>query len=277
LNFLHFQDVPAARLSSELSLRGALGFFESHPGTLAALSFAVLVLALVSLVVTNWSRIMLVLMTNSIIGVRVPEMPEQWVKSRQALMPVIRMSLLTAALMVLVAAFLFVPPFFVVSNPKLLTILLAGATVVFVPLAFTISCINIFSSFYIVLFKKPLWIALNLGTDMVVSRWGQILPLALVLMVIYCVCFVVGLSLITITHSFLSLLLGFLLQFNIFAVSAMIIALRILSAAILWLLLAGLNVFINTALLLLFLQLITPIIDEGRKEAEKRTVLTNLA
>lgn len=272
LNFLHFQNIPARKLQSGFHIQTVIIFLENHPGTLAVLSSAVLVLALFSLVVTNWSRVMLVFMADSVIKTKHPELSEQWQKSKSAVWPVIKISVFTAALMVLVAAALFGPAFFMVSDPELQTLFLTGAALIFLPMAFTISCINIFTSFYIILFKRSVSSALNLGTDFFVSNWSQIFGLTVVLMVVYFVSFIIGVSLITIIHEFLKLFLELLLKFNILAVSATIITLHFLSELVLWLLLAGLNVFINTALLLLFLELITPVKAENGLEAEKEAL-----
>ena len=272
LNFLRFQNIPANKIRSGLKVHEAFVFLAGHPGTLAVLSASILILALFSLFITNWSRIMLVLLSDSIIKTRALELPKEWKKSQGFLWPVIRMSVLTAALMVFSAAALFVPAYFLVSDPSIQALLLTGAVVIFLPLAFTISCINIFTSFYIVLFKQSLGAALNLGTDFFVSRWSQILGLTAVLMVIYFVSFIVGVSLITLTQELLRVLFEFFLRFNISAVSATIIALRFAATVVFWLILAGLNVFINTALLLFFLELNTPVKSEEGLEAAKEVL-----
>lgn len=262
LNFLHFQHIPARQVSQSLNPIDVVAFFADHPELLALLSFSLLLFSLLSVVITNWCRIMLVLAVDQILKTKFLDVREQMGKSKYSLAPVIQVSLGTTFLTVVVAAALILPPFFVTNNPELQTILWAAAAVLFVPIAFAISCINIFTTYFVILFKQRLWPALNLGTDFFVSRWTQILGLTLLLMIIYVVCFFVGVAFIYVVRAIFDLVFGQIGRFSILSLSAMIVLPSVIENIAVWLLLSMLSVFINTALLLLFLELITPIESE---------------
>src|SRR5579864_1765167 len=75
LNFLHFADLPARQFSGPFSWGGAGLYFQAHPMALAALSFSVLVVSVGGLLLTNWCRIMLVLLTQGILEKSKPNLP----------------------------------------------------------------------------------------------------------------------------------------------------------------------------------------------------------
>lgn len=264
LNFFQFQDLPARHFLEHIPVRELLMFFENHPQKLAGICFSILVFSGASLIATNWSRVMLVLLTRSVLDRNLPNLIEQVPPSRFFIQPVVAVSLFTTSLIVIVASVLFIPPYFI-QNPELQTILWSGGVVLFLPIAFAISCINIFTTFFIVLFKQPFAKALNQGTDFFVSRWTQILGIVLLLLILYIFCFFVGISVILIVQNFFRLVLESFQGFHILGESAIIWLPRLLSALAVWMLLAILNVFINTALLLLFLELVKPIEAENAK------------
>jgi hypothetical protein len=276
LNFLHYQNVPLRQMIFHPRLLEVAVFFQNHPGFLALASFAVLIGSLLGLVVTNWSRVMLVDLGESVVKIGELKLGEQLKKSRQPLFTVIKVSLLTTSLMLLVAAALFLPPLFLGIDASSKILLWEVSSVIFLPLAFTISCVNIFTTFYAVLYKKSWGAALNLGTDFFASRWTQILGLVAVLVVIYCGSFIVGVSLIYAARLALRLVFLELFQFNLLSLSAMMMALKAVSNLLLWLLLAGLSVFFNQALLILFLELNAPLESEALAKERKIVPVTSV-
>lgn len=271
MNFLHYQNVPLRQMIFYPRLLEVVKFFQNHPGFLALASFAVLIGSLFGLVITNWSRVMLMFLGESVIKTGELKLEEQLKKSRQPLFTVIKISLLTASLMLLVAAALFLPPLFLGIDSSFKILLWEVSFVIFLPLAFTISCINIFTTFYAVLYKKSWGVALNLGTDFFASRWTQVLGLVAVLVVIYCGSFIMGVSLIYAVRLALRLVFLELFQFNLLPLSAMMMMLKAVSNLLLWLLLAGLSVFFNQALLILFLELNQPV--ESQALAKERKII----
>jgi hypothetical protein len=271
LNFLYFQDIPLRNLQSQVSGMELLQYFETHPGVLAALSALTLVVTFGLLVLTNWCRIMLTLTTQELINSKQANLTEQLKKSPKHLIPVVKVSVLTSALMFVVVVGLLGAPFWLVKQPGSQSFLWTVGIVFLIPLAFTISGINIFTAFYIVLFKQPLGKALNLATDFFVANWAKILGLSAVLTVIYSACFAVGTGLFYLVRVMGNFLLLYGGQFGILHFSAMILVSKGLAGVFLWGLLAGLNVFFNTALLFLFLQLNTPV--ESSKEKEKEMIV----
>lgn len=269
MNFLNFENIPLKKIILQHNIYSLAMFFRVHPGILAIVCLFLLLFSVFGLVITNWSRIMLILAGNSLIKTNQPEIAEQFKKSGVFLWRTIQISMITVVLMLVIAGTLFVPPLLLEIDQSMKILLLEASTIIFLPLAFVISCINIFTTFYVVLFKKSLFGALNLGTDFFVSRWTQILGLFAVLMLVYLACFVFGVILIFCARMIFSLLFLVLAKFNIFSFSAIIGILKVVSNILLWVLLAGLSVFFNQALLILFFQLNTPIDIENALEQAK--------
>ena len=256
LNFLHFQDVPAESLSQPVSWSAVGQFFSAHPLVLAGISLSLLIISLGGLLLTNWCRIMLVLLTQEILDKSRFSLHDQVKVSKKFLWPVIKVSLLTSLMLILVATGLLGVPLWSNLDIPTKTLLWSIASVVFVPLAFTISCINIFTTFFLILHKLPFRSALNAGTDFFLVNWNKILGLGLVLGVIFLAGSSVGGAVVYLSRLLINFIqlsgLGFL------PVSATIVIIKSLAAVFLWLILAILNVFFNSALLLIFLQLVTP-------------------
>lgn len=255
LNFLHFENIPLRHLVLEGRFNIAADYLQLHPGALALASLTALVFTALGLVITDWSRIMLILLGESILKDKTAVVAKQAGYSLRSLWTVIKISLLTAVLMLVVAMAVLGPTQLLSLEPAVQTLLLEIGLLVFLPLAFVISCVNIFTVFYVVLYKKSLTQALDLGTDFFISRWTQILGLVAVLIVLYMVGFAVGVALIFLARLGLSWLFLTLARFNILPFSAIIVMLKVIYNALLWALLAGLSVFFNQALLILFLEL----------------------
>ncbi len=269
LNFLQFQNIPLRRMVVENQPAELFNYFQARPGVLAAISAAILLFTVFGLVVTNWSRVMLILLGQQALENHPQDIKVSARESKKSLMGVIKISLLTGALMCVVAVVLIVPTLWLPMENPLWILLLEASVVVFLPLAFAISCINIFTAFYLVLHKMPLNKALNCGIDFFVSVWPKILGLVAVLMVIYLGSFALGISVIFLAKEILRLLLLILVRFHILPLSAIILMLKTISTVLFWFLLAGLSVFFNQSLLVLFLELSKPIENpEYKKEIE---------
>ncbi len=274
LNFLHFQNLPLRRLLQTGRPQEFAWYFQSHPGVLAAASAAVLLFAFVALVVTNWSRLMLIVLGQAALEGK----PLQIIKAaRESLLGLgvfIKISLLTSGFMLFAAMALFVPAYWLPIAESFRVYLIEVGVLIFLPLAFTVSCINIFTSFYAVLYRLGLGKALNLGTDFFASRWSQILGLVAILIVIYLAGFIAGVALIFITREIFQLIFEVFLRFHILPLSAIIFMLKLVSGTLFWFLLSGLSVFFNQALLVLFLELSKPL---NAAEAQKSQVVVPAA
>ena len=267
LNFLHFQNISLASVHKFTDVRMVVDFFQSNPEVLLAWSGSVLVFSVVFLLITNISRILLVLFVRRFLKKeKQPLEPKKiFQESFKSLQQVIAVSLLTTSLTVIVSAAFLLPTLFLGHTQIQAAVFVIGALIL-LPLIFAISSINIFTTFFIIVHKQHLAKAFNLATDFFVSKWTDILGLALVLMVVYTVCFFVGVSVISVIRGFFAIAADRVGEFHISLGSAIIFVLRLVSSLLFWLLLGILNVFINTALLLLFLKLITPL------EAEQETL-----
>ncbi len=255
MNFFYFQNIS---LPSQNSVSETAKYFQQHPGALALVSFLVLIVSLVSLVLTNWGRIILTLLTTKILETGRMDLQEQFKKSTKSLLTVIRISLLTTFLMICVAGSLLLAPVLLAASSPYQVLLAALGSAIFLPLAFTISCLNIFTTYFAILWGLDLKKALDVGTDFVISHWSKILGLAVVLIITYSLVSVFGIALFFL----LKLLKSYFGSFGIWQNSAIMVLCRLLLWSFWWLLIAGLNVFFNTALLMLFLELVKPVKKE---------------
>lgn len=266
LNFLHFQNIPLKRVIQENILQDIVAYLQIRPGVLAFASALVLFVTLIGLLITNWSRIMLILLGKEALEAKIVVSKKPFYDSKNSLTGIIKISLMTSALMLIVAGILIIPTLWLPMENPLRLMLLQASIIVFLPLAFTISCVNIFSGFFLILYKIPLNKALNCGTDFFISFWTRILGLVLVLIIIYLVSFAVGVSIIFLAKEILELGLLILVKFHILPLSAIILMLKTISTLLFWFLLSGLSVFFNQALLILFLDLSKPIKDPEYKK-----------
>ena len=208
---------------------------------------------------------MLVLGVDSILQVKTPLLGRQVKKSRKFLWPVIKISLFTSGLMLLIAAALLGPSFVAFRDTQQPGFLVTLGFFLFIPLAFTISCFNIFTGLYVILFNQSFGGALSLGADFIASKWVEILGLTFILIAIYAGVFVLGAAAIYAVQLSIAGIIEISFKFGNSHFSAIITVTRVLGALLLWLLLAGLNVFFNTALQLLFMELNTPVKAEQHK------------
>jgi hypothetical protein len=233
------------------------------PVFFACAIFLAIILAAIILVLSNWSRIMLALEVEKDLKKNTENGNQIRFGVKKALWPVIKISILTSALMLAVGVILLSPPFILAPSYALQSFLWNLGIVIFLPLAFTIACLNIFSAFYIVIFKTTFKSALNLCTDFFISNWTKILGLGIILIMCYLAVFMIGRSVIFLIGFILRRILEFSGSFGDLHFSGMILLAKVFIWFLLWLLLSGLNVFYNTALLLFFLEMNKPIEKES--------------
>lgn len=233
-----------------IDVYGMLWYFERHPGVLALLSASILVVAIGSLLLTNLSRILLLLSAQSALGTNEPAFAKQLKLGLKYLWPIIQISLFTTMFMLGAVAVLVAP--LMVEDPILQAALWGLGLIIFFPLVFTISSVNIFTGMYVVLHNLPVKKAFNAGTDFFIYNWTDLLGLTLVLLVIY----LAGYSLVQSVWFLFKLLPNFGLP-SMPALGALhflrvFIIIKALGAVCLWILLGALNAFVNIVLLLFF-------------------------
>ncbi len=258
LNFLHFQDLNLSLPQAEIEFYKTLFFLQANPGALAFISLGILLGTIFSIVLTNWSRIMLIMSTNLYLEKAPYSLKKQTKQSGKLLWRVIKISLITSFLIFLAAFVLLVPAVFLVQASSFRIFLWILGAIIFLPLVFTISSINIFGAFFAVILNLKTKKALNLASDFLVCNWVKILGMAIILMLIYLTVFIAGLGLTFLIKLTLNSFFNTLASLGIFKFSGIIVIIRLISGVLLWLVAAGLNVFFNTALLLLFLDLAKP-------------------
>jgi len=265
LNFLYLYQTPLRGLLERADLKSLLDFFYSRPEALAGFIVLVLLFFISLLVLTSWCRTVLILGASSVLKKDRLMLAKQMKDSRNFLERVFIVTLLTSVLMVLVAAGLLGAPFFLVKDQAHQAQLWTAGLVFLIPLAFTISGINIFTGFFTVIYDQGVKKALNLATDLFIVHWPKVLGLSVVLMVVYSAAFAGGAGLIYLIRAVLDFLISWLNHLPFSGMSFMLIPIQALAGIFLWLVLAGLNVFFNTALLILFLQLTAPTGDDKEK------------
>lgn len=268
LNFLHFVKLANFERQMPFSWADSFLYLQYNPLILAALGFGAVCVFAAVLFLTNWLRIIIISLTLCIIDKKPVELLKRIKLSGRFIVPFIKVSLLTSLLMILVAVALLGAPLWSSLDFSAKILLWILASFIFVPLAFTILSVKIFTGFFVVLFKHDFQTALNLATDLYISNWIKILGLGLILGVIFLAGSAGGGLIVFLGRLIERYLLLFGGGLGFFGNSAIIFAVRGLTAAFLWLILAFTNIFFNTSLLLLFLKLVTPIKTEEKAEAK---------
>lgn len=257
LNFLHIRGlVPELRFSEISDLAALIAFFEQRPATLGLASASVLLFALFSLILTNWSKVMLLLVAKNELDKKHEGFHETAQRSRYLLIPVIKVSVLTSMFLLAAIAVLVAPVF--VDNTLLRSALWMLSAAIFFLVVFTVSSINIFTVMFAVLFKLRIKKALDVATDFFVTNWTSLLGLVAILLVIYLAGFGLGWGLLGLIKA-----LGRISLVNAggdgsLQISWLFSIIKALGALLLWIWLGVLNAFLNISLLLFFLQKITP-------------------
>ena len=220
--------------------------------------------------VTSWARTMLILTVNGIAQKEEIIWKNLINLSKKLVFSVIGASFLFFVLIIIIGAILIFPAFLLAPSYPFESFLWNLGVVLFLPLAFTVSILNVSSVFFIVVFKTGFRQALNLSTDFFVNNWTKILGLVIILILIYLVFFVAASSIVFLAGLLIKSIFSLPQSFGIFKFSGMILIAKAVSWFLLWAVLAGLNVFLNSSLLLLFLEIIKPI--KGEKLESKITL-----
>jgi hypothetical protein len=267
LSFLRMQSLlPDVHFSDLGNLPAALLYFQDHPARLGLTSLSLLTVAVVSLLLTNWSKVMLLLLAKAELDRKPEELAVHIKRSASSLWPVIKASMLTSVFMVAALAILVAPIF--VDNVLLQNALWMLSAAICFLVVFTVSSVNIFTTMFIVLFKLPLKKALDVATDFFATNWTSLLGLVAILLVVYLAGFGLGWGILGLFKALggISLLNaeagGALQNSTVFIIIKTLGGLVLLA---LWVWLGMLNAFLNISLLLFFLQKITPTKSEEPK------------
>jgi hypothetical protein len=238
-------------------------------GPIAIFSAVTLVTFIIVVIVSNWAKVLFILHASDVL--KLPRLNSAegeenldrslgilFKHSLRYLLPVIAVSVLTMISVTIVTGILFGTPLLLYLHVDSQPVMWLLSAMVFVVLILFFSFLNIFSTFYIVLFRYSAQRAVNLALDLIVSKWKNIANMALMLIVIYAACFFIGSSLIYLLKEATSLVLLPLAKFGLFNEAPVINFLTLTSGVLLWVWLALVNVFFNLSLLLLFTELVKP-------------------
>ena len=214
-----------------------------HHALVAAAIAIILTVAVV--VMVNWIKIIFILYISDVLKLKrmradistapQPSFKSALQESRRYVSSVIAMSIFTMVSTAIVIGVLGGGSRLLFASRGVVWLI---AALVFIGLLFFFSCLNIFGTFFIIFYRQGFKAALNLATDLIIARWQAIAEMAVLLMIIYGLCFFIGTS----------LLYGFtMVASNVW-----------LSGLLLWAWLAVVNTFFNISLLLLFAQLVQP-------------------
>ncbi len=265
LNFFFLPKSPR-QLGERINAPHFVQYLIQHPAVLVGICLSVLWLALITIFLTNWSKILILLKAQSVLEKKHNSLIQLIKQSKSFLWPMIKVSVLTSLCMLGALVVLAAPLWVDVDTAPLQNMLLVLSVVIFFPLAFTISCLNIFTGMFVVLSGLPLKRAINAATDFFAECWQQILALSLLLAIIYLASFVVGAGLVSLVRTSLRILVIELNNYGFLHILGIFTIIKALGGLLLWVLLGMLNAFLNIALMLFFLQKITP------TRAENKTV-----
>jgi len=215
------------------------------------------------IILANWAKVVFVLHTSNILKLKrmrpsVPDNAEPVTAVRESpnyLFSVTCMSLFTMVATAVVVTVLGGASQVLFDSRGVIWLV---AALVFVAFVFFFSCLNIFASFFIIFYRKQFGAALNLSLDLIVSRSLVIFEMAIILMVVYGLCFFAGTSILFIFRTATIGLLGPLVQNGLVSAGAYYGLITALSGLLLWVWLAMVNTFFNVSLLLLFTRLVQP-------------------
>lgn len=281
LHFFHYIDADSSFSQMQSMALAQWNSFNRHPAHAILLACICIGMLVALLYLVSWLKVSFLLEIRSLVpfpkkdvqqitdkmdaGLFTPEVRQtnainhrSKVKAGSYIASVMYISLITSAIVVMSGIILF-SPVGVSIAVQYRKGLLFGAAIFFTVVTFIFSAVNIFATFFSVLFKTNVKASLNMANDFVAVQWKRILIFTFLLAAIYALCYFAGVSLIYMLRHivwFVTLVLtrsGFehhyILRFLLAAVSGMAV----------WILLAALTVFNNIALILFFLELIIPL------------------
>lgn len=221
----------------------------------------------------NLARVILILYLSDLLSIERIRQSEKskgssfkllFLESRKYLLPVslVNLGVFAATL----ASYFFLRNFWNFSPYLGSTWILSITVYVFLAAFFTLA--DIFSSFFIVLYQRSVFSAVNLSLELVIKRWkvvikGAVIFLALFLGFLFVSRVFAGVFKFIFLRVFSSLIIFRFIPFAGYQVS-----IAILSAIIIWLLAALVNIFFKVCFLLFFAQIVKPPFHSVEKEAK---------
>jgi hypothetical protein len=234
-------------------------------GRVAIAGLLGLAVFIVIFAIANWAKVLFVLHARNVLGLEEastpddPASPRKLIRqSRTPLVSVMGVSAITMVSLAVISGVLFGTPTLLSLRPGSLPGMWLLAGLVFIVLVLFFSCLNIFSTFFIVLYRYRARKAVALALDLLVSRWQPIIAMAMLLIGAYAACFFIGVSLVFILKSVAASVLLPFTRFGLANPGDIVGFITVLSGILLWCWLAVVNVFFNLSLLLLFAELVRP-------------------
>lgn len=176
-------------------------------------------------------------------------------RNSQQIVHVTGISIFTTFVLLAALSVVYLPFVTFARHSTVLPAVSVATMVVVVFLIFIVSCVGMFGSFYVVLFKTHYKPAINLATDLLIAKWYEVVGMIVLLVVIYAIAFLVGFVVCIFMGDILQVLLGSVAHFRLFD---MIPLVPVITGLIMWVWLAILNVFFYTAMLLFFSGMVQP-------------------
>jgi|GEM_PF-1255868 len=235
-----------------------------HTTHIVLASLLLLVAGIIIVVVANWVKIIFVIWVSDILklprmrpasSTGQPDLHAAMGESRLYLAPVTAASVFTMFATGVVVAVLGGGSQVLFDSRGVVWLLAALFLVAFV---FFFSCLNVFTTFFIIFYRKSFGVALNLGVDLILSRARAVVEMGVTLLLVYGLCFFVGTSLLFLFRFSAVGTLSPLLRHGLVPSTAFFALITGLSGLLLWAWLAIVNTFFNLSLLLLFTHLVRP-------------------
>jgi hypothetical protein len=251
-----------------------------HPADATLIIISLLATGAITLVVSNWAKILLFLHAAEILKLK--RVMPGWRRASDAVAssvdpasptifglqkklihesqryfwPVVGVSVLTGAMTIAVAIILFFPAGYLLRADQNQGIVLALAMALFTVLLLFISFQNIFATLFIILYQRGIRSALNLALDLIVTKWQHIAVFAVILLVIYGLGVSAAFGIVHLSRGPIAVGFAIASHANMTAAALLFGAEWILVSLLLLVWVALLNVFSNVALLILFNDLV---------------------
>lgn len=226
--------------------------------------------------VLNWGRIIFILYSSDILNIERrrlaprPERPSFKLLVRESRSYFLSISLVSFLnFLACLAAYFVVNRYLETLTRSDLTFLkFVVPTLSFVLLAFLFNMVDVFASFFIVLYRSKVFIALNLTLDMLLKKWKAILKGMVVFVLLYGMYIILASVLANTFVLILDMLFPALINLQIIHIGITDSLLIGFSSVVFWFCASLFNIFFKTSFLLFFSEVVKPPIDSVVKEEQ---------
>ena len=230
-----------------------------EPKLLLFTSLGVLSFSAFGLLTTNISRLALGLMVGRIIKRIRIEQPKNFlelVRYRGLLWKVLFISCVTSTAMVGVLFIFLFFLYLLVGKIFFTAVFSQLGVVLFVGIGFVISCINLFSSLFVIFYGCSVKTALRLSVDLLRVRWAILFFAGILLCVLHGIVLLLTFAVVSVLTQLVGLVLGFWVALGLVPGNFSVLITASISVILFWISTALYSVFFNTSLILIFFEVL---------------------